>query len=186
MNSTAIFDKNVIEFVTVAAEYCTFLEQIELKERTQIVDVLPKLLPLLYLKAQMMPNVEPQLDIELEDWVTETQYNHLRAAIAAKLGADDDYLEVFVEEMRYSDTPLLQTISENLADIYQAVANFIHSYKSGLNSVMHQAVAQCKEQFQSYWGQLTVNSMRALHTVKYASPSDGEDVDSDFPESELW
>ena len=50
-----IFDKNVIEFVTVAAETCGFLERAESLEREEFVDTALKLLPLLYLKASLLP-----------------------------------------------------------------------------------------------------------------------------------
>ena len=36
--SQTIFDKNVIEFVTVAAEFCAFLERAERMKRSTFVD----------------------------------------------------------------------------------------------------------------------------------------------------
>ena len=36
--SQVIFDKNVIEFVTVAAEFCAFLERAESMKRSTFVD----------------------------------------------------------------------------------------------------------------------------------------------------
>ena len=47
--SQVIFERNVIEFVTVAAECCKFLEQAEGMKRTTFVDTALKILPLLYL-----------------------------------------------------------------------------------------------------------------------------------------
>ena len=49
MGKQTAFDKNTVEFVTVAAEYCAFLEQVYDKEPSRVVDVLCKLLPLVYL-----------------------------------------------------------------------------------------------------------------------------------------
>ena len=46
MAKTSAFDRNTVEFVTVAAEYCAFLEQIYDKEPTRVADVISKLLPL--------------------------------------------------------------------------------------------------------------------------------------------
>lgn len=56
--SQVIFDKNVIEFVTVAAEFCAFLERAESMKRSTFVDTTLKILPLLYLKASMLPKCE--------------------------------------------------------------------------------------------------------------------------------
>ncbi len=43
--SQTIFDKNVIEFVTVAAEFCAFLERAERMKRSTFVDTSLKILP---------------------------------------------------------------------------------------------------------------------------------------------
>lgn len=176
MESQAVFDRNTVEFVTVAAEYCAYLEQLQDKERKQVLDVLSKLLPLLYLKSTMLPQVEPQ-GLYLEETVTEPDYDAIRMSVQEKLGETDDYLEVFVEEMKYSDTPVRKCISEDLADIYQALKNFIHSYRSGLGEIMEESVAVCAEGFRTYWGQTLANTLRAVHNALYQQ---GDFSDDDF------
>ena len=171
MKSSAAFDKNTVEFVTVAAEYCAVLEQIFDKEPKRVVDVLCKLLPLVYLKATMLPEAEPE-GLYLEESVTEADYEEIRTRMAQKLGEYDDYLEVFEEDMKYSDTPVRKCISEDLADIYQALRNFVQSYRSGLDEVMTEAVAVCSEGFRTYWGQTLANTLRAVHNVRYSSDMD--------------
>ena len=168
MKSSAAFDKNTVEFVTVAAEYCAYLEQLYDKEPERVLDVLCKLLPLVYLKATMLPYAEPE-GLYLEESVTEAEYEEIRVQLAQKLGENDDYLEVFVEDMKYSDTPVRKCISEDLADIYQALRNFVQSYRSGLDEVMSEAVAVCADGFRTYWGQTLANTLRAVHNVRYCS-----------------
>ena len=176
MKSSAAFDKNTVEFVTVAAEYCAYLEQIFDKEPEVVLDVLCKLLPLVYLKAAMLPGEEPE-GLYLAECVTEADYEEIRTLLAQKLGENDDYLEVFVEDMKYSDTPVRKCISEDLADIYQALRNFVQSYRSGLDEVMTEAVAVCAEGFRTYWGQTLTNTLRAVHSVRYGSD---RDIDNSF------
>lgn len=53
-----VYSRNTVEFVTVAAEFCAFLEQSEGRKRRDFVDTMLKLLPLLYLKASLVPHVE--------------------------------------------------------------------------------------------------------------------------------
>lgn len=178
MESNVVFDKNTVEFVTVAAEYCSFIADCADKNRSQFLEVLPKLLSLLYLKASMIPEVQPQ-ELYLEESVTENEYGSIREMLSRKLGEYDDYLEVFVEDMKYSDTPVTKTISEDLCDIYQALRNFIENYRSGLSDVMEEAVAVCSEEFRNYWGQVLANTLRAVHCVRYGQ-SDDEG------EEELW
>ena len=47
--SQVIFDKNTVEFVTVAAEFCGFLERARDMKRYDFVDTALKILPLLYM-----------------------------------------------------------------------------------------------------------------------------------------
>ena len=164
-----IFDANTVEFVTVAAEFCGFLERTPEMQPDEFVDRSLKLLPLLYLKASLLPDCEPLDDIEPETFVTETDYEHLRSLIAVQLGPDDDYLEVFLDDMAFSDTPIKQNISEGLADIYQPLKDFVCVYSLGLDRTMNDALWRCREQFAAYWGRTLVNVMRALHNVKYHS-----------------
>ena len=53
-----VFSRNTVEFVTVAAEFCAYVERSNEHDRKEFVDTLLKLLPLLYLKAQMLPDEE--------------------------------------------------------------------------------------------------------------------------------
>lgn len=179
MESNPVFDKNTVEFVTVAAEYCSWLEQ-GTANAPLMTDVLSKILPLLYLKAAMLSVDEPQ-GLYMEEFVTEQDYEELRMRLQHLLAQNDDYLEVFVEDMKYSDTPVRKSISEDLADIYQALKNFVHSYRSGLEEVMIESVALCAYGFRTYWGQTLTNTLRAIHNVKYMNTEYSNDI---FPQDD--
>lgn len=172
--SQVIFDRNVVEFVTVAAEFCKFLEQAEGMKRPVFVDTTLKILPLLYLKTSMLPECETIGDEAPESFVTEETYEVLRMNLAGILAERDDYLDVFVSDMKYSDQPITKYISEDLADIYQDIKDFIFVFQLGLNETMNDSLAICQENFRLYWGQKLVNTLRALHDVRYAQ---GEDED---------
>ena len=174
-----VFQRNTIEFVTVAAEFCAYLEQANAHTRKEFTGTLLKLLPLLYLKAQMLPNEERQSDEDLQDFVSEDSYEILRINISELLGDQDTYLDVFVEEMKYSDTPVTKTISEDLADIYQDIKNFVSLFQVGINETMHDAIIDCNDHFRQYWGQRLVNTLRALHEITYNTEPDEEESDND-------
>ena len=118
-NTHLVYQQPAIEFVTVAVQLCIFLEKISEYDREDIIDKLLSILPLLYLKARLVPKAELELDGYPEQFVTEQEYEDIRLHIAQLLGSDDTYLEVFMEDMRYSDEPITAFISENIADIYQ-------------------------------------------------------------------
>ncbi len=180
--SQTIFDKNVIEFVTVAAEFCAFLERAERTRRSDFVDTSLKILPLLYLKASMLPKCETIGDELLETYVTEEIYEILRINLSELLGDKDDYLDVFVQDMVYSDQPIKKSISEDLADIYQDIKDFIFVFQLGLNETMNDSLALCQENFGMLWGQKLVNTLRALHDVKYNQQDENEVAEEDTEE----
>ncbi|MDR0745678.1 MAG: DUF5063 domain-containing protein [Mediterranea sp.] len=167
-HSQGIFKKNTAMFTTVATEFCYFLERAENMNRDAFVNIILQILPLLYVEAFLLPEVELFNDEEeLERYVTEERYEALRIKLSAILAEKDDYLEVFLPEMAYSDTPIKQSISEDLADIYMDIKNFIFVFRQGLNETMNDALYICKENFSIYWGQKLVNTLRALHNMKY-------------------
>lgn len=174
-----IFSRNTVEFVTVAAEFCAYLERAESLRRKDFVDTILKILPLLYIKASMLPECEMMSDNEPETFVTEDDYEVLRYSLAALMGDKDDYLEVFMQDMQYSDTPITRLISEDLADIYQDIKNFVSVFQLGFDETMHDSLALCRDNFALYWGQTLVNTMRALHSVKFNPSDEEEEADDD-------
>lgn len=172
---SVLMNKNVVEFATVAVEFCNFLESAETRSRQDFVSVALKILPLLYIKASLLEAMEIEDELDLEDTVTEDSYEVLRITLAGILGEQDDYLDVFVQEMKYSDKPVLKTISEDLADIYQDIKNFLSIFRLGLETTMHDSLAQVQQHFELYWGQTLVNTMRALHDVRYNQHVDDQE-----------
>ena len=127
-----IYERNTLEFVTVALEFCTFVETAGQNGLFDFIDKGIKLLPLLYLKATLLPEAEvDDEDDEPELTVTEDMYEAVRTRIAALLGEKDSYLETFHPDMQYSDTPIAAFISENLADVYQDTGNFVSLFRQG-------------------------------------------------------
>lgn len=182
--SQVIFDRNVVEFVTVAAEFCKFMEQAEGAKRSAFIDTSLKILPLLYLKTSMLPECKTIGDEALETFVTEETYEILRMNLSAILAEKDDYLDVFVSDMKYSDQPITKFISEDLADIYQDIKDFIFVFQLGLNETMNDSLAICQENFRLYWGQKLVNTLRALHDAKYTQGEEEDDESEDMNDCE--
>ena len=179
-NKSDIYSQETIEFVTVATQYCIFVEQAAGKTRREFVDTMRKMLPLVYLKASLIEKGE---DGEQEDFVeqsvTEADYSLVRNSMYGVMGEQDDYLDVFVEEMKYSDTPIKKTISEDLADIYQSLRNFVGVYREGYEEAMTIALAEVVTDFEQYWGQTLVNTLRALHDVRF-----GQQIENDEAQTE--
>lgn len=173
LNSIA-YSKNVIEFITVANEFCSFLERSESLETPDFLGRLQKILPLLYLKASMLPEFEFEAEDDLEKFVSEMDYNQIQQKILRHTGANDDYQEVFLSEMQFSESALTASISENVADIYQEMKDLVMSFRMLNDEVMEQAVWECKNNFSQLWGQSLVNCLRAIHNLIYAENTQDE------------
>lgn len=161
-----VYRREVIEFLTVAAQICAYLEQQMEEDNKQIVvERLLCLLPMLYLKARMLEKPEEELEGDLEQFCTEEAYNYVQQLLAGKLGTDDTYLDVMVENSRYTDEPVMCTISENVADIYQELRDLCANYQTQEPAIMNDAVCAVLEAFELHWGQKLLNALRALHVL---------------------
>ena len=175
-----VYDKNTLEFATVALEFCSFIEEMKSYTQFQFVDKAVKILPLLYLKATLLPQVENSELIEPELFVTEEMYDGVRQYIAGLLGDKDMFLETFHPDMPYSDTPIAVFISEYMADIYQDVANFVALFRQGFEETMLEALAYCSENFRTYWGQRLLNALKAFHNIRYDADASDQATEEDF------
>lgn len=169
-----VYSPPVIDFVTVVAETCLFLENASEGGRDEFIDKSVKILPLLYLKTSLLKVPEPVFGDGAERFVTEDDYLFVKEQMEQLLGADDTYLEVFHPDMALSDTPIAAFISENMADIYQELKDFAANYQTADTDVMNDALVVCLEAFAEHWGQKLLNALRALHALRY-SDSFGEE-----------
>ncbi|MEG0795987.1 MAG: DUF5063 domain-containing protein [Odoribacter sp.] len=161
------YSKEVIEFVAVAKEFCDFIETSPQMQRKDFIQRLQKFIPLIYLKGSLLPACESEESGLLGDVVTEEDYNYFYEEMHRLLGEYDEYLEVFDENMQYSEEPVVHSISEKTCDIYQDLKNFIASFRCGIPEVMGEALWQLNESFELYWGKACAGVMRAIHSVVY-------------------
>jgi hypothetical protein len=163
------YTKGTIEFLTITTEICRFIEQIS-EGKTDIeakdfVDKSVKLLPLLYLKAAMIEPPKRLFEDEPDTFVTEEMYREIQENIAELLGENDSYLTSFHADMPLSDSAIAAFISEDFADIYQDIKDFVFRCNFGDEQIMNDALAICIENFANYWGGKLLNALCALHRL---------------------
>ena len=172
--SDPVYSRNVIEFVAVANEFCKYTEHASELKGDELLKILQRILPLLYLKASLLQQMAPYFEEGNEKFVTESDWLRIQDTLKEKFGTADDYLEVFDEKFIESEMPVLSSISENMADIYQDIKNFLLLYQTGTNEVMNDAVWECRMNFENFWGQKLVNSVRAIHKFIYSGEEIGK------------
>lgn len=161
------YRKEVIEFVAVAKEFCDFVETAPQMECKDFLQRLQKFIPLVYLKGVLLPTSEIDESGLTEDAVSEDEYNDLYTEIHRLLGEFDEYLEVFDDNMQYSEAPVVHSISEKTCDIYQDLKNFIDSFRCGIPEVIEEALWELNNNFELYWGKACAGVLRAIHHAVY-------------------
>lgn len=159
---------NAISFIALAKEYCTAVANPQ-PEVPEFVGTMLRLLPRIYITASDL--AVDSLDEEgyLDQAMDEDTYTDIMGRLSSLLGFEDSYLEVFMSDMKYSDTPIATTISEGLADIAQVLFNFLATVREAPEPVVEEALCAVKSEFAEYWSQTLCNVLRALNAVKYQS-----------------
>ena len=158
----------VIEMLTVANEYCLFIDRIEKFPSDELYPFIQKLLTLLYLKGSLLPEVEVEDDAANERFVTAEQWENIFSTLRDKFASEDEF---WVLDLEGPDdtTPIKASLSEMLTDIYQDLQDFVLLYQKVSRAAKQNAVLECKSLFLSHWGIRAVDVLKVLHSRKSSS-----------------
>ncbi len=166
-----MLNNNSLAFIALCNEYCRALESARETERTDFIAAMLRLLPRLYISATDL-TVELTSPDEEDTYITpaleEEYYDAIRLAIEQLMGPDDVYLEVFEEDMKYSDTPISASIAEQLADIFQVLYNFTEMVREAPTDLIPGILYAVRADFCSYWSRTLCNVLRALNHLRYS------------------
>lgn len=164
-----IYSKEHLEFMASVMAFVSSVEKTSQMEGTVFVDSMLETLPEIYGRMIRLRASLPHLEewTSVEHFVTEDVYEDVRRSLLKLLGGQDAYVDVFMEEMRYSEHPVEQSISEKLSDIYQELKDFIWVCSQENEAAAEAAFCELAESFEIHWGQALVNVLRALHAVRY-------------------
>lgn len=165
----SVLNPNSIAFIALCKEYCQAVAQARETPHDEFLNLMLKLLPRIYITAtdlsvNYIETEEPYIDPALE----EDYYDAIRRNIETLMGPDDVYLEVFEEDMKYSDTPVSASIAEGLADLFQVLFNFISALGNDpTDEVAAMSVLAVKDDFKSYWSRILCSVLRPLNDLAY-------------------
>lgn len=167
--------KPVIEMATVANEFCYFLENLEKKEKESIFDFMQRVLPLLYLKGSLLPIIEPEYPEANERFVTEEQWERVFTEMRDIFGKEDEYWIIDPQYINETE-PLKASISENIADIYQDMKDFLLLLQKNTLAARENAINQCRILHGNHWGYRIGNIFTRIHHLIYFD----EEIESPF------
>lgn len=169
----------VLEMLTVANEYCLFFEKAEKYSRDDILNYFHKIAPLLYLKGSLLPDIEADEDTFGERYVTEEQWEEIFKTLREKFAEEDVY---FVHDQNYDTIEV--SLSDNLADIYQDMKDFVMLYQKNISFSRENALAQIRNLFYDHWGLRVLDALRAVHKLLFRHKLDPDlfEEEGDWPE----
>lgn len=180
-NMPVVHSKGVVEMITVANDFCSFMEKSEEYTKDELLRYLERILPLIYIKASLLPEITVEDEDAVEHYVTEEQWEFLFNVIRNKFGEDDIFFYINNQEKSQQD-PIRASIAENLTDIYQDLKDFLLLYQKPLTIFRQNAVKDCRQLFQTRYGFLLVNVHQAIHYLIYREYTLQEGLNF----SELW
>ena len=160
---------NTLSLIALCREYCSLVENADRMDAREFTGHAVKLLPRIYISAtdleRMVTAVEEDEDTAgLDNYLEEDYYEALRLRLENIFGPDDVYLEVFEQEMRYSDTPVRASLAEGLCDLFQEFYNFTESVRGAVSEdYLALTLNAMGDEFRGVWSQTLVNLMRPLN-----------------------
>ncbi|MFK5856504.1 MAG: DUF5063 domain-containing protein [Bacteroidota bacterium] len=158
--------KSVIEMATIANEFCHFFENIEGKNKEAILGFTQRILPLLYLKGSLLPDIQPENPEVNERFVTEEQWERIFTVLREKFEKSDEYWIIDPQSINETE-PVKASLSENLADIYQDMKDFILLLQKNNIAARENAINECKLLLANHWGYRIGNVFTQIHYLIY-------------------
>lgn len=158
---------NALAFTALCNEYCAAVENASVSEMRDFVAAMLRLLPRIYISASDLTDEGALEETYVEHTLDEDTYETIRRPLEMLFGAEDTYLEVFEEDMKFSDTPIGASVAESLADLYQVFYEYLDAVRDTTDDVAAAIIVAVKDDFDSYWSQILCNVLRPLNSIYY-------------------
>jgi len=174
MDNSEINERLITEFVTMSAEYCRALNSLDQFTPHGFATFLLQLLPMLYIRAFSLPSYDDYDSEEVEKFVSEEEWIRVKLQLSKLLGKNDKYYEM--HSLYGDDVINPQSLSEDLADVYQDLKDFTQLIALGIDDAVVEAIGEVKYNFKYYWGQRLLNALRAMHNLYFDNKFSKEPV----------
>lgn len=158
--------KQIIELLTVANEYCMFIEKAYDYSKDDILQYMHRMAPLLYLKGSLLPELEVENTEAYERFVTEEVWENIFNELRNKFGREDEFW--FIDETNFIDNEVTKgSMAEHLTDIYQDLKDFVFLYSKNTRDSILNSVIECRKLYQTSWGLKIVRTQKNIHYMIY-------------------
>ncbi len=177
-----VYSTEVLEFVKISKDFIDMLQDEQPEDRKDFIEKSLQILPMMYAKLLVVPSNEPEFDSGNEKHVTEEEWSGIYQKIYGILASQNEYLDI-PEEEEYDRMEIIsRELSDDLADIYQDVKDFLENFRMGVEEVMNDAIWECRVNFENYWGKKLLRASLNLHKSYTRDVETLEKMDSAFDE----
>jgi len=173
-----LYSEEVIAFVKECNDYCGWIEELEVADPGDFIRDAMRHLAGVYREVTMVEQPEPLMDGGVEKHVTEQDWSGIFQKALQVLGQHNTYLRI-ADDDEFDRSDLVEhKISEDIADVYQDLKDFIMQFRQGLEEIMNDALWEVISNFEQYWGEKLLNALGALHRL-HVKKIDLEDMEGE-------
>jgi hypothetical protein len=168
----ALLEKQLVEMLTIAGEYCLALEHAEQASKQDLIQFLLKAAPILYLKGLLFPVMDEPEDEGDERMVTEEQWEQVFLNLRDTFGEDDTFQTT---DYKAGDGGIqTASLSELFADVYQDMKDFAWLMTRNTTVSRNWAAFNIGRYFRLNWGAKVLLAQSVLH-AKFLSRTEESD-----------
>jgi hypothetical protein len=160
-----LYSEEVLDFVRLSQQYCSMLETDVSMDQDQFIRFSLFCLPAIYSSMIRMPRLEPVFDEGNEKFVSEHDWSEVYRKISDCMEGSNDFLDIPAESEFDRSELITRKISEDMADIYQDLRDFLEVYRNAPEDVMNDALWECQNNFSGFWGSKVLRVSSALHKI---------------------
>lgn len=162
-DSESPFLRGGIALAALCHEYCNTVDSVaETWSASDFTRRVLGLLPRIYITVLSLPEAPEEAE-DFTGTLEEEEYAAVSASLARLFGEHDTYLETVHEDMKYSDTPIAASLSEQLADLYQSFYDFTAIVRELPADSISATVAEMRLRFRDYWSEPLCNALKVLN-----------------------
>ncbi len=189
MSLSPVYHKGVIEFVTVAKEYIALIDFPEKTDKRSFIFKSHKILPLLYLKASLMLEINEIFNEGNERFCTEELYYGVQNKVHNILKTNDYEVLINYDSQNLDEQEWVK-LSEIYVDIFQSLYDFLNLYRIGTEKMMNDALYECQNDFKMLWGRKSLQLIESLHRLLFEDLITDDDEISEEkntkPQTDNW
>ena len=159
----------VLEMIRVSHEFNVFSESITTKETKDILSFYQKVMPLMCIKASLLPEITVNDESANERYVAEEHWEKIYMNLKEKFAKADEYWE-----LDENNDSVKASLSEKLADIYQDTKDFVVLFQKNQMAAKENAVFEMHRLFKVHWGERSISALNQIHKLLYQKEIEAE------------